>query len=76
MTEVAFKSAGELARMIRNKEISSLELADHYVERIEKFDGALNAVVVRDFERARRRRAGPTRRSRRVRLRARCTAFP
>jgi amidase len=53
MTDTAFKSARELARMIRDREISSLELTDYYIDRIHKFDGPLNAVVVKDFERAR-----------------------
>lgn len=48
-----FQSASELARMIRAKQISSRELTDLYIERIERLDGAVNAVVVRDFERAR-----------------------
>lgn len=49
---LAFSSATELARLIRQKRISSVELTQHYIERIERFDGALNAIVVRDFERA------------------------
>jgi len=48
-----FLSACELARKIRDKAIGSRELTDLYIERIERFDGDLNAVVVRDFERAR-----------------------
>lgn len=48
-----FSSASELARMLRNREISSRELTDLYIERIERLDGDINAVVVRDFERAR-----------------------
>lgn len=50
--ELAFSSATDLARLIQRKEISSLELTRYYIERIERFDGALNAVVARDFERA------------------------
>jgi amidase len=50
--ELAFSSAAHLARLIREKRISSLELTRYYIERIERFDAALNAVVVRDFERA------------------------
>jgi hypothetical protein len=50
--ELAFSSAADLARLIQQKKISSLELTQHYIERIERFDEALNAVVVRDFERA------------------------
>ena len=50
--ELAFSSATDLARLIQQKKISSLELTQYYIERIEQFDEALNAVIVRDFERA------------------------
>ena len=50
---MAFDSAVELTRRIRQREISSRELTDYYIERIERYDDAINAVVVRDFERAR-----------------------
>lgn len=53
MQEIAFRSATELTRMLRAGEIGSLELTDHYIARIERIDADLNAVVVRDFERAR-----------------------
>ncbi len=53
MDDLSFAGAGELAEKIRNKEISSRELTEHYISRIEILDGDLNAVVVRDFERAR-----------------------
>jgi len=53
VSDLAFESAGELARRVRAKQVGSLELTDHFIERIERFDGELNAVVVRDFERAR-----------------------
>lgn len=52
MTELHYQSATELARMVRAKEISVSELLKHHIDRIEKIDGDLNAVVVRDFERA------------------------
>ena len=52
MSQLAFLSAVELARKIREKEISSLELTDHFINRIEKLDESINAVVVRDFDRA------------------------
>lgn len=48
----AFSSAVELAQGILRKDISSVELTGLYISRIEQFDGRLNAVVVRDFERA------------------------
>ncbi|MDA1098240.1 MAG: amidase [Proteobacteria bacterium] len=50
---LAFASARALAQKIRDKEISARELTDYYLGRIERFDGAVNAVPVRDFERAR-----------------------
>ena len=50
---LGFDSATELARKIRDKDISSRELTDYFIARIEKFDADLNAVVVRDFDSAR-----------------------
>lgn len=49
---LSFKSASALARMVRERKIGAVELTRHFIGRIEHFDGALNAVVVRDFERA------------------------
>ena len=37
-----FATATELARKIREKEISARELTDLYIERIERLDGELN----------------------------------
>lgn len=53
MTQYAFKTAAEIAHAIRSGETSSLEMTDYFISRIERFDEAINAVVVRDFERAR-----------------------
>jgi amidase len=53
VTSLALESASQLARRIRAREISSRELTELYIGRIERYDGAVNAVVVRDFERAR-----------------------
>ena len=55
MPDVPFRSARQLASAIRRKKIGCLELLDLYLARVDKHDGALNAVVVRDFERARTR---------------------
>ena len=52
MTDIAYKSAIELVADITSGQISSRELTEHYIERIERYDGAINSVVVRDFERA------------------------
>jgi amidase len=46
-------SAIELARQIAAGTISATEAVDAAIGRIEKLDGPINAVVVRDFERAR-----------------------
>ncbi len=53
MSELAFRDATALTRMLREREVGSLELTDQYIERIERLDGEVNAVVVRDFARAR-----------------------
>jgi amidase len=50
-----FFSATRLAELVRNREVSALELLDHYISRVERLDQRTNAVVVRDFERARKR---------------------
>src|SRR5689334_2635934 len=55
MLDTPFRSARELAAAIRAKKIRCLELLDLYIERVDKYDGKLNAIVVRDFERARAR---------------------
>jgi amidase len=51
--DVAFRSASDLCDLLRRREVTALELVDLYIERIERYDGELNAVVARDFERAR-----------------------
>jgi amidase len=53
--DLGFASARRLAAMVRRRRIGCLELLDHMIERIERIDTRLNAVVVRDFERALRR---------------------
>jgi len=39
--------------MVRDREIGCVELLDHFIARVERLDPHLNAVVVRDFDRAR-----------------------
>ncbi len=55
MSELAFLPAHALARCIRRKEVSALELLDLYLERIGRLGGPVNAVIVLDTERARTR---------------------
>jgi len=47
------QSASQLAAALRARRLSSLELTDHVIARIERLDPTLNAVIARDFERAR-----------------------
>src|SRR6516165_125432 len=55
MTEVAFRSAAALAAAIHRREIGSRELLEHYLARADRHNAALNAIIVTDLERARRR---------------------
>jgi len=55
VTDIAFSPATRLARLVRQKKIGCLELLEHYLSRVEKYNPALNAVVVTDFDRARKR---------------------
>jgi amidase len=48
-----FASATELLAALRAGTVTSAELTDLYIRRIERHDARLNAVVVRDFDRAR-----------------------
>jgi amidase len=50
---LATASAKELAAAVRTKSVSALEMTDAAIARIESLDGPINAVVVRDFDRAR-----------------------
>ncbi len=53
--DIAFASAKTLAGMIRRKKISSLELLDHYLKRVERFNPAVNAIIATDIPGARKR---------------------
>lgn len=59
--DLGLQSASELARRLRRGELSSVELLQHFLGRIERLNPALNAVVVLDAERAlQRARAADT----------------
>lgn len=51
--DYAFNSAARLALDIREKRIGCRELLDLYLRRLDAIDSAINAIVVRDVERAR-----------------------
>jgi amidase len=50
--DLAFLPAHELARRIRRKQVSATELAQLMFDRMARLDGEINAVPVRDAERA------------------------
>jgi amidase len=49
---LAYRNATDLAAALADKKISSRELVDAVIARIEALDPKINAVVVRDFDRA------------------------
>ena len=50
--DIHYLSAFEIAEKIKSKEVSSLELTKHFIDRIEKYDDKINSVVVRIFDQA------------------------
>jgi len=61
--DLAFLAAVEQARLVRERQVSPVELAELYLERIERLDPDLNAFVTVTAElalaEARAPRAGP-----------------
>ena len=51
---IAYKSADQLAKLIKDKEISSVELLDYYISRVEKYNSDINAIIVKDYEKAKK----------------------
>ena len=47
----SFKSATELSAALAAKKVSAVELAQEAIGRIERHDGKINAICVRDFDR-------------------------
>lgn len=50
--QLAFMPATRLTQMIRDKQVSSVELTRYFIDRIERYQDLLNAVIVHDFDRA------------------------
>jgi amidase len=55
MDQLHYKSAVQLAALIRRKKIGCLELLDHFLARVETYNPKLNAIVWLDKEKARKR---------------------
>src|SRR5881397_3493907 len=49
-----FTTAGDMLRALAGRQVSAVKLLELHVVRIARHDGTLNAIVTRDFERARR----------------------
>src|ERR1700730_3835638 len=50
-SEWSFKTAVELSAALAAKKVSAVELAQDAISRIERHDGKINAICVRDFDR-------------------------
>jgi len=55
MLDLPFRSAKELASLIRRKKIGCLELLDHYLQRVERYNPKINAIIFFNVEAARKR---------------------
>lgn len=55
MTDPSFLSAKRLAGLIRRRKIGCVELLDHYLARVERYNPSLNAIIATDIPAARRR---------------------
>jgi amidase len=53
--DIAFWSAKRLAGHLRRRKIGCLELLEHYLARVERYNPRLNAIIVKDFDTARKR---------------------
>lgn len=55
MTDIAFLTATEIAARIRARQLGCVEVLEHLLARVERYNPRLNAIVVLDVERARAR---------------------
>src|ERR1700722_13322461 len=53
--DLHFKSATGIARLIRERKVSALEVLEHFLARVAKYNPQLNAIIWLDAERARAR---------------------
>src|SRR6185503_12038948 len=55
MTDLSFLPAHTLASKIKRRTLGCLEALDHFIARTERHNPALNAIIVKDYDRARAR---------------------
>ncbi len=53
MSEIHYKSATELTSLLQARKVSARELLDHLLDRVERHNPALNAIIWQDTHRAR-----------------------
>ena len=53
LTQLEYYSAAELAAMLQQRQITSAELLECFIERVESYNHKINAVVATDYKRAR-----------------------
>src|SRR6266566_3978718 len=53
--DLHFKSAAEIAGLIRDRKVSAIETLEHFLARVEKYNPRLNAIIWLDATRARSR---------------------
>ncbi len=57
MTPLHYQSAIEIARSIRDKQVSAVEVLNHFLDRVDAYNPKLNAIIWQDREGARARAA-------------------
>ena len=55
MDKLHWKSATEIARLIRGKKVTASDVLEHFLTRVDRFNPKLNAIIWQDRERARKR---------------------
>lgn len=55
MTDLAFQSATDLTNAIKSRKIQSIELLEFYIERMQRHNPQINAIVATDLDHARER---------------------
>lgn len=55
MDKLHWKSAAEIARLIREKKMSAVDVLEHFLARVDRFNPKLNAIIWQDRARARLR---------------------
>jgi len=53
MSELVYSTAIDIAKRIRQREVSSREVLDYFLERVDRLDKRINSVVTLEVERAR-----------------------